>query len=320
MGLFHQRSSVFPESYFERRTVHELVGYLGLPGSWTHQVTRDLFGEHSKLQGFDAPELLKAYSQGEISWICVPYYSSIAGTTPYLAQLLALQRLWIEQDVVRPVQHSLAAVDPGVKLSGVTHITGHPVALEEVRPWLSDQFPDAEWVFAKSGSDAAHSVAQKNHAKHLAVAPPQAVGTHGLHTLVADIPTVAPNVTRWWVLGPQVPQTPNPGRWVWLKVAGANREALCALERALPVKDIEPALWVHAPSSELEVTHWLVACLRSDDLYAFLVLVSVHGLSGTLMGAHDDAIANMVSSVPASTSACLSLSQADRVSGARVQV
>lgn len=298
--------------------MHELVGYLGLPGSWTHQITQDLFGKHSRLQGFDAPELLRAYSQGEVPWICIPYYSSIAGPTPYLAQLLGLQKLWIEQDVVRPVQHSLAACDPAVRLADVRHITGHPVALEEVRPWLTQQMPNAQWCLAKSGSDAARTVAQTNEPTHLAVAPPQAVVTHGLQSLVHDIPTEAPNITRWWVLGPQVPQAPSPGRWVWLKVAGANQEALCSLERALPAKDIEPALWVHAPSSELEMMHWLVTCLRSDDLYAFLVLVSVHGLTGTLMGAHDDAIANLISSVPESTSACLSLAQVDLPVNARV--
>lgn len=274
--------------------MHDLVGYLGLPGSWTHQVALDMFGQSARLQGYDAPELLRAYASGEIHWICVPYFSSIAGPTPYLAQLLSMSGIWIERDIVRPVQHSLAAARPDLELSQISQVTGHPVALEEVRPWLEQQLSQARWSEALSGSDAARDVARSELSTHAAVAPPQAVRSSGLHALVEDIPTAAPNVTRWWLLGPSVPQTPNPGRWVWLKVAGPSPDALAALEQALPAKGIEPALWLHAPSSELEMTQWLVACLRSDDLYAFLVLVSIHGLAGTLMGAHDDAIAGLV--------------------------
>lgn len=287
--------------------MHQLVGYLGLPGSWTHQTACELFGDRSELVGMDATDLLKAYAQGDVPRICIPYYSSIAGPTPYLAQLLSLPGLWIEQDVVRPVQHSLAACDPDILLNEVTHLTGHPVALEEVRTWLQREIPQAQWEMAGSGSEAARTVSRLAQRSHLAVAPPHALAAHGLHTVVQDIPTDAPNITRWWVIGPEVPQTPSPGRWVWLKVAGSSQQALCTLERALSTKAIEPALWVHTTSVHPQNTQWLVACLRSDDLYAFLVLVSLHGLTGTLMGAHDDAISHLVTSHEASTSACAAL-------------
>ena len=290
--------------------VHEIVGYLGLPGSWTHQVTLDLFGESAHLQGYDAPELLAGYASGEIAWICVPYFSSIAGPTPYLAQLLALHGLWIERDVVRPVQHSLAVREPAQTLSSISHVTGHPVALEEVRSWLEKELPGVGWSLAKSGSDAASVLARSGEISHAAVAPPQAVAAHGLHSLVADIPTVALNVTRWWLLGPKVPQTPSPGRLVWLKVSGPTQQALCSLENALPDKAVEPALWIYAPSDDAVARHWLVACLRSEDLYAFLALVSVNGLCGTLLGVQDEPVSDLISSDPYSVSACFGVDQA----------
>ena len=290
--------------------MHEIVGYLGLPGSWTHQVTLDLFGESARLQGYDAPELLAGYARGDIPWVCVPYYSSIAGPTPYLAQLLALQGVWIERDVVRPVQHSLAVRDPAQTLSTISQVTGHPVALEEVRPWLETELPGVGWSLAKSGSDAASVLVQAGEMSHAAVVPAHAVAAHGLHSLVADIPTAAPNVTRWWLLGPKVPQTPSPGRLVWLKVSGPTQQALCALENALPAKAVEPALWLYAPSSESTTNHWLVTCVRSEDLYAFLALISVNGLIGTLLGAQDEPIAELVSSDPDSISACRELKSA----------
>ncbi len=294
--------------------MHEIVGYLGLPGSWTHQVTFELFGQSAELQGHDAPELLARYASGEIPWICIPYYSSIAGPTPYLAQLLALPGLWIERDVVRPVQHSLAVRDCRQTLASISHVTGHPVALEEVRPWLERELPGVGWSLAQSGSDAARVLASvlphSSEISHAAVAPPQAVTAHGLHSLVADIPTAAPNVTRWWLLGPKVPQASNSARLVWLKVSGPTQRALCLLEHALPAKAVEPALWLYVPSDDSTVKHWLVACVRSEDLYAFLALASVSGLSATLLGAQDELVSELVSSDPSSISACFGVGEA----------
>lgn len=82
-------------------------------------------------------------------------------------------------------------------------ILAHPVALEEVRPWLYMEMPSAVRKPAASGGAAAQEVARATENDLASMGPPEAAKIYGLVPLVNGIEEGPHNVTRWWVIGRQ---------------------------------------------------------------------------------------------------------------------
>ena len=176
------------------------LGFLGPEGSWTHEAALTLQGVHELLVALPADELFRAYSQGSVTRICIPYHSSLVGLTPYFDQVTALARWWIERDYRRPIEHSLVALEP-IDLQRVELVLGHPVALAEVAPWIERHLGHAQLQSVASGGQAIETLRRIGQKSCVAVAPAPASRAADLTLLLPCIPTRGPNVTSWWVLG-----------------------------------------------------------------------------------------------------------------------
>jgi len=177
-----------------------VLGFLGPKGSWTHQACLDLRVDGQELAPFSADDLFRAYAQARVAKICIPYYSSLAGLTPYFDQVTGLSRWWIERDYRRSIEHSLVGLQP-VQWHAVQRVLGHPVALAEVAPWLEEHLGHARLELVASGGQAISTMRQINQSCCVAVAPAPSSRQSDLTLLVPSIPTIGPNVTSWWVLG-----------------------------------------------------------------------------------------------------------------------
>lgn len=197
------------------------LGFLGPEGSWTHQAARALAADPRELVPLAADRLLEAYATGQLPRICLPYHSSLAGVTPYFEMTLGLSRCWVERDFQRPIEHALVAIAPVDPLS-IVEVIGHPVALAEVQPWIDRHLPHARPALVDSGGQALPELIRRNRLDCVAVIPPHACDAGQATVLIEAIPTVGPNVTRWWVLGPQ--GQPGEMGWVWGRLKAAHGE------------------------------------------------------------------------------------------------
>jgi len=179
------------------------VGYLGPPGSWTHQACRELFGGRP-LVPLERQALFTAYETGTVDRICVPVSTSLVGATPYLADVLALPACTVVAEYHRMLGYSLLAT-AGATLAGIRSVIAHPVALEEARPWLDHHLPHALREPAASGGAAAQAVAARASPDCAALGPGIAATLHGLQAIAQHIEEGPHNVTRWWVLGRSEP-------------------------------------------------------------------------------------------------------------------
>lgn len=179
------------------------IAYLGPAGSWTHQACMDLFGD-TDLVALDRQALFKALSEKAVAKACVPVTTSVVGTTPYLDDVLALDGVHVVGEYPKALGYSLLA-KPGTRKEDIRTVLAHPVALEEVKPWLDLEMPDVKRQPAASGGAAARSVAEGTASDIAAMGPPGAARLYGLAPIVNGIEEGPHNTTRWWVLGRALP-------------------------------------------------------------------------------------------------------------------
>ncbi|WP_246164907.1 prephenate dehydratase [Pigmentiphaga aceris] len=179
------------------------VGYIGPPGSWTHQACLDLFNDQP-LVPLSREDLFERYSKGEIACICVPVATSVVGVTPYLDDVLALPVLTVVAEYPKMLGYSLL-VRPGTRREDITDVFAHPVALEEVKPWLDREMPHVRRIQASSGGAAAQTVANSAGLDKASLGPMVGSSLYSLVSLEDGIEEGPHNVTRWWVLGRDVP-------------------------------------------------------------------------------------------------------------------
>ena len=179
------------------------IGYIGPPGSWTHQACLDLFADH-RLVALPQDALFAGYRSGELAHVCVPVTTSVVGVTPYLDGVLALPDVCIVAEYPKMLGYSLL-VRPGTRREDIREVLAHPVALEEVKPWLDREMPHVRRTAVSSGGAAAQTVAEGAGLDKASFGPKIGSALYSLVSLQDGIEEGPHNVTRWWVLGRDMP-------------------------------------------------------------------------------------------------------------------
>ncbi|CFP65139.1 dehydratase [Bordetella pertussis] len=175
----------------------------GPAGSWTHQACLDLYGADG-LVPLSREALFAAYADGKVERACVPVATSVVGLTPYMEDVLALPRVVVVAEYPKMLGYSLLA-RPGTRREDIKEVHAHPVAFEEVRPWLEREMPGARRVPAASGGAAAQAVAASATQDKASFGPRVGASVYQLVSLADGIEEGPHNVTRWWVLGRDMP-------------------------------------------------------------------------------------------------------------------
>ncbi|WP_343499496.1 prephenate dehydratase [Achromobacter denitrificans] len=179
------------------------IAYLGPAGSWTHQACLDLFGDKD-LVPLTRDELFRSYADGKVERACVPVTTSVVGVTPYLDAVLDLPNVTVVAEYPKMLGYSLLA-RPGAKREDIREVYAHPVAFEEVKPWADREMPNVRRTDAASGGAAAQLVANSPTLDKASFGPKVGASVYSLVSLADGIEEGPHNVTRWWVLGRDMP-------------------------------------------------------------------------------------------------------------------
>lgn len=99
-------------------------------------------------------------------------------------------------------------VRPGTALEDIKSFAAHPVAHQQVRTWLGENLPEAEFIPASSNAAAAEMVAQGK--ADAAAAPARAADLFGLETIASGVNDSQEARTRFVVVGKRgAPQPPT---------------------------------------------------------------------------------------------------------------
>ncbi|SFL64918.1 prephenate dehydratase [Streptomyces pini] len=179
--------------------------YLGPEGTFTEAALRTLpeAATRELVPMVSVPAALDAVRNGEAGGSLVPIENSVeGGVTATLDELATGRPLMIYREVLLPIAFALL-VRPGTALEAVKTVTGHPVAQPQVRRWLAERLPDAQWESAASNADGARLVQEGRY--DAAFAGEFAAATYGLEPLVTGIHDAENAATRFVLVG-------RPGR------------------------------------------------------------------------------------------------------------
>lgn len=244
------------------------IGYLGPAGSWTHQACLDLFGAKD-LVALSRDALFKEYAEGRLERACVPVATSVVGVTPYMDAVLDLPEVLVVAEYPKMLGYSLLA-KPGTRREDIVEVRAHPVAFEEVRPWLEREMPHVRRVDATSGGAAAQAVADSAALDKASFGPKVGASIYPLVSLLDGIEEGPHNVTRWWVLGRQMPMpTDRDKTSLLIETSDAGLSAILAsFDRA----GVQILTIYERPSK------------KTLDTHRYLVEVAGHAKQGKLAG------------------------------------
>ena len=242
------------------------IGYLGPAGSWTHQACLDLHGEKD-LVPLARDDLFKSYATGKVERACIPVTTSVVGMTPYMDAVLDLAEVTIVAEYPKMLGYSLLA-KPGTRREDIKEVLAHPVAFEEVKPWVDREMPTVRRTDATSGGAAAQTVANSPTLDKASFGPKVGTSVYPLVSLVDGIEDGPHNVTRWWVLGRDMPApTGNDKTSLLVTSSDANLGATLA---AFVKGDVQILTIYERPSK------------TTLDTHRYLVEVAGHARQGKL--------------------------------------
>src|SRR3954452_2856984 len=184
--------------------------YLGPEGTFTEVALRTLpeAATRELVPMVSVPAALDAVRSGAAAAALVPIENSVeGGITATLDELTTGEPLMIYREVLLSITFALL-VRPGTKLSDIKTVSAHPAAQPQVRNWLKNNLPDAQWESAASNADAARLVQEGQY--DAAFAGEFAAALYGLEALETGIHDAENAQTRFVLVGrPARPAAPT---------------------------------------------------------------------------------------------------------------
>jgi chorismate mutase / prephenate dehydratase len=189
-----------------------MIGYFGLPGSFTHVAAQRRF---PKLKSLSCPTVEAAFAfllDGEVSHILVPIENASSGIITNTAdQLMRMAKT--EQGATLQIREALAMrVELALMARADTKVIGkiysHRAPFDHSRDWLAKHYPRAEQVIVESTSEAAALAAKEKGAA--AIAGTQAVKQNGLKIVSKKVGSEVANQTTFIVVGPALARWAKP--------------------------------------------------------------------------------------------------------------
>lgn len=180
----------------------EIIGYFGVPGSYTHQAAEELYPQ-AKLIGYNSIfDVVKNIELGEVLAGVVPVENSTAGRVAELYQLLDIIDLSITGEHFVEIRHCLAAPSTvaGDDISHIENVFSHKQALMQCREWLETNLSGVNIVEAANTADAAERISGEGNPRKAAICSARAAEIYGLTVLRDNIQDFDKNVTRFHVL------------------------------------------------------------------------------------------------------------------------
>lgn len=180
------------------------IGYLGPPGSFSHQAATRHFGSSVSFE--DMHEIDGVFTEvvrEHCHYGLIPIENSIGGGIVDALDSFRQygNKVGIYAEVLLAVQHALLA---NCQPAEVQRIHSRPEVFSQCRQWLSTQYPRAELVPAASTSRAVQTAKTEfdngSCTGAAAIASTLAGQIYGLNTLFEDIEDNTDNVTRFFVI------------------------------------------------------------------------------------------------------------------------
>jgi len=207
------------------------VAYLGPAFSYSHQAAIERFGESADLIPVSTiASVFEEVNRGHVEFGIVPIENSTDGRIVDTLDMFTRLPLRICGEVHISIHHNLLAKCPRGE---ITEIYSKPQAFSQCRNWLNRHMPHARLHDVTSTSTAAQLARDKHGAA--AIASSRAAVEYDLQIAAEDVQDNRNNVTRFAVIGDQLPKSTGRDRTALLlqipHKPGSLSDALVAFKK-----------------------------------------------------------------------------------------
>ena len=179
------------------------VAFQGEHGAFSEEAARTFFGESTRTEPCrTVKHVFHAIERGTTQFGVVPAENSVEGSVSQTYDCLLQTSLTICGEVQIRVSHYLLGL-PGIKPDRIRVVYSHPQALGQCSNFLEGLGAVQEPVYDTAGS--AKMIREKNLREAAAIASETAAKLYGLEILRRDIQDFTENLTRFYVIGQDLP-------------------------------------------------------------------------------------------------------------------
>lgn len=176
------------------------IAIQGQEGSFHHQVAASWYGSNAEIIPCTTfRDVFDAYENGEADAIVTAVENTIYGSINEVYQLIEDCSAPIIGEVKLAIDQMLIGL-PGARLSDITEVYSHPVALAQCRAFLGKKLPNAEVVEFFDTAGAVEFVMNEQNKRAAAIAGAQAAALYGAQVIAPSIQDDDTNITRFVVL------------------------------------------------------------------------------------------------------------------------
>lgn len=184
------------------------IGFLGPPGSYSHQAAVKQFGSSVDFEDLQLiGGVFTEVRRGHVNYGLVPIENSIGGGITETLDALAQNagHVWVYAEVQITIKHMLLT---DCKPNAVRRIHSKPEVFSQCRNWLTTQYPNAALLPDASTSQAVQTALKENKTAleigaepgSAAIASELAGELYGLPVLFSNIADNPDNITRFYVI------------------------------------------------------------------------------------------------------------------------
>ena len=237
------------------------VAYLGPLNTFTHQAALHSFGSSANLQAAASVDhVFQLVEKGVADYGVVPLENSTeGGVTPTLDSFVQYLDTSIQicGEIVLPISHNLISSSPR---DSIRIVYSHPQALAQCRGWLAEELPHTETIEIVSTAAAVARI--KNEPGAAAIASELAAQAEDVPIVARSIQDRFDNVTRFAILGKQLPAPTTNDRTALLFSVMDRPGSLYNALGTFAKHDVNLTFILSRPSQR-----------RSWDYYFFAILI-----------------------------------------------
>ncbi|HTS89841.1 MAG TPA: 3-deoxy-7-phosphoheptulonate synthase [Gemmatimonadales bacterium] len=176
------------------------VAIQGTRGAYSEAAARQQWPDLETVACREVADVVAAVREGRAEAGCIAIENTLVGSVTATYDLLQHAfgdgELRLSREVLLPVHHSIMGL-PGSRLSDVTHVLSHPVALGQCRIWLGRHLAEATLVNAWDTAGSAEIVAREGNPHQAAICARHAAEAYGLTVFDERIEDDPTNQTRF---------------------------------------------------------------------------------------------------------------------------
>lgn len=201
------------------------VAIQGELGSFSHEAAGQMLPRARVMPCARSADVFDAVESCAAQCAVIPIENSLAGSVAEHYDLLLTRNLHIRREMHLRIRHNLIAA-PGVRLSDISQVFSHPVALDQCRNFFRSH-PKVQSVPFYDTAGSVRHIIEQSLTDAAGIAAKKAASQYGGRVLLAGIEDDRQNFTRFLLI-----EKSNK------KIAGANKTSL-----AFALKNVPGALF-----------------------------------------------------------------------------